>query len=48
MSKIRKVNLHVDDLSKLKKYGTLRVDNYIIKVDDIPVKQVKVFGELKV
>ena len=48
MSKIRKINLHIDDLSKLKKYGTLRVDNYVIKVDDISVKQIKVFGELEV
>jgi hypothetical protein len=44
MTRIRKINLNTDDLHKLKKHKSLRVDNYVISVDDIPIPQVKVFG----
>ena len=47
MPELPEVETIAKNLSKLKKYGTLRVDNYVIKVDDILVKQIKVFGELK-
>lgn len=45
MVKVHKVKIHQSDLSKLKKYGSLRVDKYLIKIEDVPIPQVKIFGE---
>lgn len=45
MSKTHKIVLHVDDLSKLKKHGCLRVGKNLIVVDKFPISQVKVFGK---
>ena len=47
MATIKKVRLNTDDLHKLKKHGFLRVGNYAISVNDVPVKQVKMYGRIK-
>lgn len=44
MVKVHKVKIHQSDISKLKKYGSLRVDKYLIKVDNLVIPQVKIFG----
>ena len=39
-----RIKIHTDDLPKLKKYKKLRVDKYLICVDDVEIPQVKIFG----
>ena len=45
MTSVRHIKLDVDDVHKLKKYGRLRVDRYVITVSDVVAPQVKVFGK---
>ena len=45
--KVRHIRLNNSDPHKLKKYKVLRFSNYLISVDDIPVKQVKMYGKIK-
>lgn len=48
MPKVKKIHLHVDDLHKLKKYKVLRIDNYVIDVDEIAIPQIKIYGKIKI
>ena len=45
MSKTKRIRLNVDDLHKLKKHGCLKVDKYLISVDDTRIPQVKLYGK---
>ena len=44
MTKLKHIHLHIDDLHKLKKHKRLRVDKFLITVDDVEIPQVKVYG----
>ena len=46
MTKIKKIIITDQDVFRLKKHKSLRVDKYLIKVDDnFSIPQVKVYGE---
>ena len=44
--KLHHVRLSTGDLDKLKKHRSLKVDKYLIHVDDLEVPQVKMYGVL--
>ena len=42
---IKHVRLNTEDLYKLKKYKVMRVDDYVIHIDDVMTPKVKLFGK---
>ena len=46
MPKIKQVRINTEDLDKLRKHKNLRVGNFRIKVSDVPLRQVKLYGKI--
>jgi len=42
---IKHVRLNTEDLHKLKKHKVMRVDDYVIHIDDVMTPKVKLFGK---
>jgi len=47
MSNIHKIIICPEDIPRLKKHGFLRVGKNLIVVDPIPIRQVKIFGDIQ-
>jgi len=48
LSKTHKIILSLEDIGKLKKHRYLRLGNNLLIVDELPINQVKIYGETTV
>ena len=48
MAQCKKIYLSREDPDRLKKYHFLRVGKFLLIVEDLPINQIKIYGEPKV